>query len=138
MKKVFMTLLTATMATAMMAQYASRPAIPRDAEIEQKVEERLQKMTLDDKVGQMLELNLDVLGTMTVENPTVDRDKLRQVMQQMGRPDSETASLLKLSDKQILAKMGSLPVDIYPDGAKRVWKLNQTMLDTTIAKYRVG
>lgn len=72
MKKVFMTLLTATMATAMMAQYASRPAIPRDAEIEQKVEERLQKMTLDDKVGQMLELNLDVLGTMTVENPTVD------------------------------------------------------------------
>lgn len=39
MKKVFMTLLTATMATAMMAQYASRPAIPRDAEIEQKVEE---------------------------------------------------------------------------------------------------
>ena len=138
MKKVFMTLLTATMATAVMAQYASRPAIPRDAEIEQKVEKRLQKMTLDDKVGQMLELNLDVLGTMTVENPTVDRDKLRQVMQQMGRPDSETAALLKLSDKQILAKMGSLPVDIYPDGAKRVWKLNQTMLDTTIAKYRVG
>ncbi len=38
------------------------PAIPRDAELEQKVEETLSAMSLDDKIGQMLALNLDVMG----------------------------------------------------------------------------
>ena len=37
-------------------------AIPRDAKLEAKVEKTLQKMTLDDKIGQMLELNLDIMG----------------------------------------------------------------------------
>ena len=37
-------------------------AIPRDARLEAKVEKTLQKMTLDEKVGQMLELNLDIMG----------------------------------------------------------------------------
>ncbi len=40
-----------------------KPAIPRDEQIEQKVEETLKKMTLDQKIGQMFQLNLDVLGT---------------------------------------------------------------------------
>ncbi len=44
------------------------PAIPRDPQIEANVEKTLSKMTLDEKIGQMLELNLDVMGTMTVEN----------------------------------------------------------------------
>ena len=39
-----------------------RPAIPRDAQLEAKVEKTLQKMTLDEKIGQMLELNLDIMG----------------------------------------------------------------------------
>ena len=37
-------------------------AIPRDAKLEAKVEKTLQKMTLDEKIGQMLELNLDIMG----------------------------------------------------------------------------
>ena len=40
-----------------------KPAIPRDAKIEAKVEKTLSQMTLDEKIGQMLELNLDVMGT---------------------------------------------------------------------------
>ncbi|MBQ7419558.1 MAG: glycoside hydrolase family 3 C-terminal domain-containing protein [Prevotella sp.] len=39
-----------------------RPAIPRDAQLEAKVEKTLKKMTLDEKIGQMLELNLDIMG----------------------------------------------------------------------------
>ncbi|MBP5507828.1 MAG: beta-glucosidase, partial [Prevotella sp.] len=46
------------------SMYAQKPAIPRDAKIEAKIEKTLSKMTLDDKVGQMLELNLDILGGM--------------------------------------------------------------------------
>ncbi len=41
---------------------AQSPAIPRDAAIEKKVEKTLSKMTLDDKIGQMLELNFDLMG----------------------------------------------------------------------------
>jgi beta-glucosidase len=40
----------------------AKPAIPRDAALEAKIEKALAKMTLDEKVGQMLELNLDIMG----------------------------------------------------------------------------
>lgn len=38
------------------------PAIPYDAEIERKVEETLGRMTLEEKIGQMTELNVDLVG----------------------------------------------------------------------------
>ena len=72
----------------------AQPAIPRDAALEAKIEKTLSKMTLDEKIGQMLELNLDV--------------------------------------------MGAFPVDIYQGDTKRVWKLNEVMLDTLISKWKVG
>ena len=43
-------------------QAQSQPAIPRDAKLEAKIEKTLAKMTLDEKIGQMLELNLDIMG----------------------------------------------------------------------------
>lgn len=88
MKKL--TLLLALTLTTLVAS-AQRPAIPRDEAIEAKVEAQLAKMTLDEKVGQMLELNLDILGKMA---PGKD-----------GKP---------------------------------VWTLNEAMLDSCIAKYKVG
>lgn len=42
---------------------SAKPAIPRDPKIEKQVEATLARMSLDEKVGQMLELNLDVFGT---------------------------------------------------------------------------
>ena len=45
-----------------------KPAIPRDEKIEAKIEKTLAKMSLDEKIGQMLELNLDVMGKMAIEN----------------------------------------------------------------------
>ena len=86
-------LLTIALAFAATTALAQKPAIPRDAKLEAKIEKTLQKMTLDEKIGQMLELNLDVMGKMTVEN------------------EGET---------------------------KRVWKLNEMMLDTLISKWKVG
>ncbi|MBQ5407246.1 MAG: hypothetical protein IIU12_02240, partial [Prevotella sp.] len=59
----------------MVAAQAQKPAIPRDAALEAKVEKTLAKMTLDEKIGQMLELNIDVMGNMRVENAKVDREK---------------------------------------------------------------
>ena len=43
-----------------------------------------------------------------------------------------------MTDAQILERFGSYPVDIYQGETKRVWKLNETMLDTLISKWKVG
>ena len=132
------TILTLTMICAAVAAQAQKPAIPRDAALEAKIEKTLAKMTLDEKIGQMLELNLDVMGKMTVENAKVDREKVRSVLQQYGRPDSEVKAVLKMTDQEIIDKLGGFPVDIYQGETKRVWKLNETMLDTLISKWKVG
>ena len=123
---------------AAMAQSSVTPAIPRDVKLEAKIEKTLKKMTLDEKIGQMLELNLDVMGKMTIENAKVDREKVRSVMQQYGRPEGETETMLKMTDQEIIDKLGGFPVDIYSGDTKRVWKLNETMLDTLISKWKVG
>ena len=106
--------------------------------MEAKVEKTLAKMTLDEKIGQMLELNIDVMGNMRVENAKVDREKVRSVLQQYGTGQAELEKLLKMTDEQIIDRLGSYPIDIYQGDTKRVWKLNETMLDTLISKWKVG
>ena len=132
------TILSITMICAATMMQAQQPAIPRDAVLEAKIEKTLAKMTLDEKIGQMLELNLDIIGKMTVENAKVDREKVRSVMQQYGRSEAEIKDLLKMTDQQIIDKLGGFPVDIYQGDTKRVWKLNEQMLDTLISKWKVG
>ena len=85
MRKYFLVVFCCCSAWA--AAQTAKPAIPRDEQLEAKVEKTLAKMTLDEKIGQMLELNLDIMGT-------------------------------------------------YDASGK--WKLNETMLDTCISKYKVG
>ena len=58
MNRFFMTLMLALSVGAVSAQ----PAISRDAKLEAKIEKTLKKMTLDEKIGQMLELNFDIMG----------------------------------------------------------------------------
>ena len=60
MKKTVLFLLTVCMGMVLQAQV--KPAIPRDAAIEKKIEKTLSRMTLDEKIGQMLELNFDIMG----------------------------------------------------------------------------
>ena len=55
-------MMTAACSLAAVAVLAQKPAIPRDAKLEAKIEKTLKKMTLDEKIGQMLELNLDIMG----------------------------------------------------------------------------
>ena len=61
MKKRFLTYLV-ILSICEVNTFAQKPAIPRDAELEVKIERTLSNMTLDEKIGQMLELNLDVMG----------------------------------------------------------------------------
>ena len=118
--------------------FAQTPAIPRDAKLEAKVEKTLSKMTLDEKIGQMLELNLDLMGRMTVPNAKVDRTKLANAMRGYGQSEDAVKELLKLSDEEIINRLGGFNLDIYEGQVTPVWKMNEMMLDTIISKYKVG
>ena len=122
----------------LVAAQTRRPAIPRDAALEAKIEQTLSKMTLDEKVGQLLELNLDVMGKMTAKNPKVDRTKLRQAMQQYGQTNEQISVLTNMSDQEIIDRIGQYGIDIYTADTKMEWKLNEQMLDTIISKYKIG
>ena len=61
-KTLFLAVLLVCGIVATWAQ-VRKPAIPRDEAMEAKIEKMLSKMTLDEKIGQMLELNFDIMGT---------------------------------------------------------------------------
>ncbi len=60
MRKSFLLCFFATLTVNIVAQ---KPAIFPDIEIERKIEAKLMTMSLDDKVGQMLQLDVNVLGS---------------------------------------------------------------------------
>ena len=66
-KLILFVALSGLVSTAM-AQTTVAPAIPRDENIEKKVEALLEKMTLEEKIGQMTELTIDVITKR--DNPT--------------------------------------------------------------------
>ena len=56
------------------------PAIPYAAEIEKKVEETLGRMTLEEKIGQMTEMNVDLVGKLGAQPFEVDEALLDTVI----------------------------------------------------------
>lgn len=60
-KKLTLSLALSGLVLTTTAQTTVAPAIPRDGKIEQQIETLLKKMTLDEKVGQMCELTIDLL-----------------------------------------------------------------------------
>ena len=56
------------------------PAIPQDRAIEKAVEKKLSKMTLEEKVGQMTEIGIDILGHYEGDNWVMDMDKVENVI----------------------------------------------------------
>ena len=56
------------------------PAIPSDRAIEKAVEKKLSKMTLEEKVGQMTEIGIDILGHYEGDNWVMDLDKVRNAI----------------------------------------------------------
>lgn len=59
---------------------AVKPAIPSDPQIEKAVEKTLAKMTLEEKVGQMTEIGIDILGHYEGDNWVMDVDKVENAI----------------------------------------------------------
>ena len=73
-----------------MAQGVIKPAITPDAQLEAKIEKTLAKMTLDEKIGQMLELNLDVMGGYGANGKwQLNKTMLDTIISILDRSDSE-------------------------------------------------
>ena len=116
------------------------PAIPQDPQIEKNIQEWLKKMTLDEKVGQMLELNLDLMGSVQIQGEAkIDRKKLKEVLSQFGNNTQEQiAEVMAMSDEEVQAKLGGFGLDIYDSNTVREWTLNEAALDSMIGKWKVG
>ena len=116
------------------------PAIPQDAQIEKNIDEWIKKMTLDEKVGQMLELNLDLVGSNRINGEfKIDRNKVKAIMGQFAHASqTEIDRVLALSDQEINDMFGAYGVDIYEGAVERKWQIDEVALDTMISKWKVG
>lgn len=137
-KKVFLSLALATsMFTATAQQVA--PAIPRDEKIEQQVEAWLQKMTLEEKIGQMCELTIDVLQQRTNPFKGLNMENLKvadlqKILKKYGI-EKEFDLSGGIPDKDVMMK---IYMRIQGIESQKGFQLSEAMLDSVIGKYKVG
>lgn len=77
--KEILLILTSSLMAACSTQVAPS-AISKDARIEQRIDSVLSKMTLEEKIGQMTELSIDVLGEFVNDEFQLDEAKLHQAI----------------------------------------------------------
>ena len=78
LKTLFMTTVAAMLA-ACSKQAADKP-FASDEELEKRVEQTLKKMSLEEKIGQMTQLTIDVLGTGAGDEFQLDEEKLHEAI----------------------------------------------------------
>ena len=137
-KKLFLSLALAASTFVASAQQVA-PAIPRDEKIEQQVEALLQKMTLDEKIGQMCELTIDLLQQRTNPFEGLNMDKLtvkdlKKVLKKYGI-EKEFDLSGGVPDKDGMMK---IYMRIQGIESQKGFQLSEAMLDTVIGKYKVG
>lgn len=130
---LFGALLTAT------AQTKVAPAIPRDEKIEQQIETLLKKMTLDEKVGQMCELTIDLLQKRTNPFAGVDPqnfkvEDLKKILKTY-KLEKEYDLSKGMPDQKVLMQ---IYMHIQGIEGKKGYQMDEAMLDTIIGKYKVG
>lgn len=122
----------------MSAQSDVSPAIPRDNRMEQKIETLLRKMTLDEKVGQMCELTIDLLQKRT--NPFgADPTKItvadvKRVLKTYAL-ENEFKVGNEMPGKEVMMQIYMRVMGIE---SQKGFQLNEAMLDSVIGKYKVG
>ncbi len=119
--------------------YAHTPAIPKDEKIEQQIQTLLKKMTLEEKIGQMCELTIDVIQKHPKAFDGIDPQKL--TLSELKK----TLKKYKLENEFKLSK--ELPsTEVLMQIEKRVlaienakgFQLDEAKLDSVFGKYKVG
>ncbi len=121
------------------AQHPINPAIHKDERIEREVEALLKRMTLDQKVGQMTELTIDVLQKRhdPLEGLSLETITLADVKRILRnyKLDKEFKVGKELPSQEELMRMYNRIQDI--EQAKG-FQLDEEKLKTVIGKYKVG
>ena len=73
------TLMTSLLATGLIVANAQQPAISRDEKVERQVEQTLARLSLDEKIGQMCELTIDVITDGQSPEFRLNEDALKKV-----------------------------------------------------------
>ena len=137
MKKMILSLLAA--ASLLTATAQQKPAIPRDEQMEQKIEQWLKKMTLDEKVGQMCELTIDVIQKrvnpfMGIQPNQVTPQFLKKLVKQYKL--EKEFDVKKLEPSQDV--MMRLYMRIQEIENAKGFQIDEAKLDSVITKYKVG
>ena len=80
MRKNLILLAAAVALLAGCSKQSGSSPIAADEQIEQRIEQTLGKMSLEEKIGQMVELSIDVLGTGTGDAFQLDEQKLQEAI----------------------------------------------------------
>lgn len=138
-KKLILSLALSGLVLTATAQTTVAPAIPRDEKIEQQIETLLKKMTLDEKVGQMCELTIDLLQKRA--NPFAGLDPKNITVKDLQK----IIKRYKLEKEFKLGKempsqdvMMKLYMRIQGIENAKGFQLDEAMLDSVIGKYKVG
>ncbi len=138
-KKLILSFALAGAILSTTAQTAIAPAIPKDEKIEQQIQTLLKKMTLEEKIGQMCELTIDVIQKHPKAFDGIDPQKL--TLSELKK----TLKRYKLENEFKLSK--ELPsTEVLMQIEKRVlaienakgFQLDEAKLDSVFGKYKVG
>ena len=138
-KKLILSFALAGAILSTTAQTAIAPAIPKDEKIEQQIQTLLKKMTLEEKIGQMCELTIDVIQKHPKAFDGIDPQKL--TLSELKK----TLKKYKLENEFKLSK--ELPsTEVLMQIEKRVlaienakgFQLDEAKLDSVFGKYKVG
>ena len=117
---------------------AAGPSIPRNEKIERQIEKQLRKMTLDEKVGQMCELSIDLLQKRVnpfagINLQTATQADIERLLEKYGIADEFDLSA-GLSRETMMAIYMRIMAIENANG----FQLDEAMLDTVIGTYKVG
>ena len=117
-------LLPATGGHAQTAAPQGRPAIARDAAIEKAVAERLGQMTLDEKLGQMIQIEINLIAytdpAFSIQSlMTKSRSELESILQRFG-----------LEKQYPIGRLTDANGKVKPEAAYQFYNLSQQINDS--------
>ncbi len=137
--KLVLPFLLLTVGFVVAAQKTIPPAIPADLAMEKKIESLLAKMTIEEKVGQMCQLTIDLLQKRN--NPFAGINPQKLTVEDLKRilANYDFAGDYDLS-KGLPTQDVLMNIFMRIQGAEqsKAFQLDEAMLDTIIGKYKVG
>ena len=126
-------------ANAIVLAFAQTSPIPRDPKIEAQIDAMLKKMTLEEKIGQMTQLTIDVLAKSSNPFAGINPDNfkvsdLKRILKTY-KLDKDYDLSKGMPNKDVL---GQIYLKIQSIQTSRGFQLNEVMLDSVIGKYKVG